>query len=65
MEIIQRIGYRYRIHEEGEGVATAEETDADLAAAFAPFGEVVSAKVYVDRTTGESKGLRFRIVRRR
>lgn len=31
-------------------------TDADLATAFNPFGNVVSAKVYVDRYTGESKG---------
>ncbi len=31
-------------------------TDADLATAFAPFGEVLSAKVYYDRDTGESKG---------
>lgn len=30
--------------------------DADLATAFSPFGEVVSAKVYYDRDTGESKG---------
>lgn len=31
-------------------------TDADLAATFQPFGALVSAKVYVDRNTGESKG---------
>lgn len=31
-------------------------SDADLATAFAPFGEVLSAKVYYDRDTGESKG---------
>ena len=31
-------------------------TDADLATAFNPFGNVISAKVYVDRFTGESKG---------
>lgn len=31
-------------------------TDADLATAFAPFGEVLSAKVYYDRDTLESKG---------
>jgi CUG-BP- and ETR3-like factor len=31
-------------------------TDADLATAFNPFGNVLSAKVYVDRYTGESKG---------
>jgi CUG-BP- and ETR3-like factor len=34
-------------------------TDADLATAFAPFGTVVSAKVYVDKATGESKGFGF------
>jgi CUG-BP- and ETR3-like factor len=31
-------------------------TDADLATAFNPFGTVISAKVYVDKFTGESKG---------
>ena len=31
-------------------------TDENLASAFAPFGEVLSAKVYYDRDTGESKG---------
>jgi CUG-BP- and ETR3-like factor len=31
-------------------------TDADLATAFNPFGSVISAKVYVDKYTGESKG---------
>jgi CUG-BP- and ETR3-like factor len=31
-------------------------TDADLATAFDPFGNVISAKVYVDKYTGESKG---------
>lgn len=31
-------------------------TDADLATAFNPFGNVVSAKVYIDKYTGESKG---------
>lgn len=31
-------------------------SDADLATAFAPFGELLSAKVYYDRDTGESKG---------
>lgn len=34
-------------------------TDADLATTFNPFGNVVSAKVYVDRYTGESKGFGF------
>jgi CUG-BP- and ETR3-like factor len=31
-------------------------TDADLATAFNPFGNVLSAKVFVDKYTGESKG---------
>lgn len=31
-------------------------TDADLATAFNPFGNVISAKVYVDKFTAESKG---------
>jgi CUG-BP- and ETR3-like factor len=34
-------------------------TDADLATAFNPFGSVISAKVYVDKYTGESKGFGF------
>jgi CUG-BP- and ETR3-like factor len=34
-------------------------TDADLATAFDPFGNVLSAKVYVDRYTGDSKGFGF------
>lgn len=34
-------------------------TDADLATAFNPFGTVVSAKVYVDKNSGESKGFGF------
>mmetsp|Transcript_15097 Transcript_15097/g.24423 ORF Transcript_15097/g.24423 Transcript_15097/m.24423 type:complete len:282 (+) Transcript_15097:2-847(+) len=34
-------------------------TDADLATAFNPFGNVISAKVYLDRYTGESKGFGF------
>jgi CUG-BP- and ETR3-like factor len=34
-------------------------TDADLATAFNQFGNVISAKVYVDRFTGESKGFGF------
>lgn len=31
-------------------------SDADLETAFAPFGRVLSAKVYIDRVSGESKG---------
>ena len=34
-------------------------TDPDLVSAFAPYGNVISAKVYVDRNTGESKGFGF------
>eukprot|EP00752_Nemacystus_decipiens_P006128 g5526.t1 len=34
-------------------------SDADLATAFAPFGHVLSAKVYIDRASGESKGFGF------
>jgi len=34
-------------------------TDADLATAFNPFGNVISATVIVDRYTGESKGFGF------
>lgn len=34
-------------------------TDADLATAFNSFGTVLSAKVYVDKFTGESKGFGF------
>lgn len=34
-------------------------TDADLATAFNPFGHVISAKVFVDKNTGESKGFGF------
>ena len=34
-------------------------TDADLATLFAPFGAVISAKVYVDKKTSESKGFGF------
>ena len=34
-------------------------TDADLSTAFSPFGNVISAKVYVDKHTGESKGFGF------
>jgi CUG-BP- and ETR3-like factor len=31
-------------------------TDADLATLFAPFGDVISAKVFMDKKTAESKG---------
>jgi CUG-BP- and ETR3-like factor len=31
-------------------------TDADLATLFAAFGNVISAKVFVDKKTSESKG---------
>jgi RNA recognition motif-containing protein len=34
-------------------------TDTDLSTAFAPFGTVVSSKVYKDKKTGESKGFGF------
>mmetsp|Transcript_25331 Transcript_25331/g.59763 ORF Transcript_25331/g.59763 Transcript_25331/m.59763 type:complete len:266 (+) Transcript_25331:1-798(+) len=34
-------------------------TDTDLAATFAPFGPILSAKVFIDRMTGESKGFGF------
>mmetsp|Transcript_4950 Transcript_4950/g.7241 ORF Transcript_4950/g.7241 Transcript_4950/m.7241 type:complete len:433 (-) Transcript_4950:213-1511(-) len=34
-------------------------TDADLATVFDHFGNVISAKVYVDKYTGESKGFGF------
>jgi CUG-BP- and ETR3-like factor len=31
-------------------------TDADLATLFSPFGNVISAKVFVDKKTSDSKG---------
>jgi RNA recognition motif-containing protein len=31
----------------------------DLATAFAPFGDVISARVFIDRVTLESKGFGF------
>lgn len=31
-------------------------TDADLPTLFAPFGNVISAKVFVDKKTSDSKG---------
>jgi hypothetical protein len=34
-------------------------SDADLATAFAPFGNVLSTKVFIDKHTGESKGFGF------
>ena len=36
-----------------------EFNDADLMHTFAPFGNVLSAKVFVDKTTGASKGFGF------
>jgi len=32
-----------------------EYSDADLAQAFAPYGPIISAKVFVDKTTNRSK----------
>ena len=34
-------------------------TDADLGTLFAPFGNVISAKVFVDKKTSDSKGFGF------
>ena len=34
-------------------------SDADLATLFAPFGNVISAKVFVDKKTFDSKGFGF------
>jgi cold-inducible RNA-binding protein len=34
-------------------------TDADLAEMFAPYGEVVSAKIITERFSGQSKGFGF------
>jgi RNA recognition motif-containing protein len=32
-----------------------EYSDTDLAQAFAPYGPIISAKVFVDKTTNRSK----------
>jgi len=34
-------------------------TDSDLAASFAPFGNILSTKVFIDKSTGEMKGYGF------
>ena len=34
-------------------------TDSDLKTLFTPFGEVISAKVFIDKQTGRSKGFGF------
>lgn len=34
-------------------------TDADLATLFAPFGNVISAKVFLDKKTSKSRGFGF------
>nr|CDS26099.1 CUG BP and ETR3 factor [Hymenolepis microstoma] len=36
-----------------------DKTDADLIELFSPFGNVLSAKVYIDRVTGQSKCFGF------
>lgn len=41
------------------GNLSYEMTDDDLLEAFAPFGEVISAKIINDRETGRSKGFGF------
>ena len=41
------------------GNLTYNVTEADLEALFAPFGEVRSAQVIVDRDTNRSKGFAF------
>lgn len=41
------------------GSLSYQATDDDLRAAFEPFGQVVSAKVIMDRDTGRSKGFGF------
>ena len=56
----QRASYRPREGPQGANLFVYhlphDLTDADLATAFNPFGNVISAKVYVDKYTGESKG---------
>ena len=36
-----------------------QTTQEDLAALFAPFGEVISARIATDRETGRSRGFGF------
>ena len=33
--------------------------DADLETLFSPFGHILSARVYIDKASGESKGFGF------
>jgi len=41
------------------GNLSFKATDADLRAAFEPFGQVQSAKIVEDRETGRSRGFGF------
>ena len=41
------------------GNLSYETTDADLQGVFAPFGQVASAQVIMDRNSGRSKGFGF------